>query len=81
MTERFSVSAGVHAYQTRGLDKDAINLDEQDYVQFRALFTFNISRVFSVELDYRYTDIDRDISTSNASSNLVNLWFRFRSNK
>jgi hypothetical protein len=78
ISERFAVSAGIHVYSTSALDSDLIDLNERDYVQLRTNFIYRFTRVFLVDLDYRYIDIDRNVASSGADSNIVNLWFRYR---
>ena len=78
LSDKFTISGGVQAYQTSALDDNAVNNDEQKYLQLRLLFVYNISPTFSIDLDYRYTDLDRELTVTNAESNLVNLWFRYR---
>jgi hypothetical protein len=79
LSEKFLISAGVSAYQTEAVDTDTVgDFDERDYIQFRALFGWNLTRVFAIELDYSYTNIDRASLPSDADSNQINLWFRYR---
>ena len=77
-SEKFSIGTGLSAYQTQALTEDFVNFDERDYLQFRMLFSWNLTRVFAIDLDYAYTNIDRASLPSDADSNLVNLWFRYR---
>jgi hypothetical protein len=81
LSEKISMGFGVRAYQTQALDSDDVNFDERDYVQIRALFTWNVSRAFSVDFDYRYTFLDREDFTSDAKSNRLDLWFRYHPNR
>ena len=62
LSEKFSVGAGLRAYQTRALDNNAVNFDERDYVQIGGLFVWNLTRAFSVDFDYRHTYSDRSSS-------------------
>lgn len=78
LSEKLSIGAGARAYQTSGLDDGAANFDEQDYLQLRALLSWRLTRVFDVELGYSYTTIDRDSASSDADSNRIDLWFRYR---
>ncbi|MDH3512218.1 MAG: hypothetical protein OER85_15305 [Gammaproteobacteria bacterium] len=78
LSERFSVGAGLRAYQTRALDSGATNFDERDYVQIGGLFIWKLTRAFSVDFDYRHTYSDRSTLASDASSNQATLWFRYR---
>ena len=76
VTQRFSIGGGVSAYHAGAVGNAATDLD-RDYYQIRALFTWNFTRTLSMDLDYRYTNIDRASETGTASSNLANLWFRY----
>jgi hypothetical protein len=76
-SEKFSIGTGLSAYQTRALVEDIVSFDERDYLQFRMLFSWNLTRVFAIDLDYAYTNIDRASLPSDADSNLVNLWLRY----
>ena len=76
VTERFSIGGGASAYHSTAVGDNSANLD-RDYLELRALFTWNLTRKVSVDLDYRYTNIDRALQTSSADSNRVNLWFRY----
>ena len=77
LSEKFSIGAGLRAYQTRALDNNVVNFDERDYVQVGGLFVWNLTRAFSVDFDYRHTFSDRSSLASDASSNQVTLWFRY----
>jgi hypothetical protein len=77
-SEKFSIGTGLSAYQSQALAEEFVNFDERDYLQFRMLFSWNLTRVFAIDLDYAYTNIDRASPPSDADSNLVNLWFRYR---
>jgi hypothetical protein len=77
-SEKFSIGTGLSAYQNQSLAEDIENFDERDYLQFRMLFSWNLTSVFAIDLDYAYTYIDRSSLPSDADSNLVNLWFRYR---
>lgn len=81
LSQKFTIGAGLRAYQTSALDKDSVNFDERDYLQLRVLLTWNLTRDFAVELDYAYTNLDREVLASDAESNVVNLWFRYRRNR
>jgi hypothetical protein len=77
VTERFSFGGGISAYHSTALGDNTTNLDS-DYYQLRALFGWNLTRTLSVDLDYRYTNIDRALLTGAADSNRINLWFRYQ---
>ncbi len=80
LSERFTLSGGVRFYTTDALDSGNTNFVKRDYLQIRALARWNLSRKVSVDLDYRYTEIDRDavgIDTSSSDSNQFGLWFNW----
>ncbi len=80
LTERFTLSGGVRAYATEALGSGNNNFVERDYLQLRARARWNLSRKLSVDLDYRYTEIDRDavgVDTSKSDSNRIGLWFNW----
>lgn len=83
LSERFTLSGGLRAYTTDALDSGNINFEERDYLQIRARARWNLSRKVSVDLDYRYTEIDRDavgVDTPKSDSNRVGLWFNWHPN-
>lgn len=77
LSEKFKVGAGIIAYQTSALDDNTVSFDERDYVQIGGLFVWRLTRALSVNFDYRYTYLDRKSSDSDASSNAMDLWFRY----
>jgi hypothetical protein len=77
LSPRMSINLGVRTYQTEALSDSQSTANNRDYVQFRALFTRNISEVLSVELDYFYTYLNRRILSTYADSNRINLWLRY----
>jgi hypothetical protein len=77
ISEKFSVGGGVRAYKTSALASDDPAFNEQDYLQFRTSLSWNLTRAWSIDLDYIYTNIDRESLASDADSNVVNLWFRY----
>lgn len=78
LSPKVSIGAGVAAYSTSALDAASASVEDRDYIQLRARLSRKFTRVFSVDLDYRYTSIDREISSADAESNRVDLWFRYR---
>jgi hypothetical protein len=78
LNDRFSSGLGVRAYAINSVNALANN--EQQYVQLRGLVTWRVSRTFSIEADYRYTVLDREIIGEGANSNRVTVWFSWRPN-
>ena len=72
LTERFSAGLGVRAYTRNTLRGDVA---EQDFVQLRGQVNWRISQAFSMQADYRYTVINRELSGEAANSNRITVWF------
>lgn len=75
LNEKISAGLGVRAYATTTLEEGQVNIDERDYIQLRALFVWTMTQHFSMEVDYRYTVLDREIVGESANSNNIMLWF------
>jgi hypothetical protein len=78
LSERISAGLGARAYTTNALEGDVENFDERDYVQLRAVFVWNLTRKWSVEADYRYTFLNRELIGESANSNDVSIWLNYR---
>jgi len=81
LNERISAGMGVRAYHDEGLS-DTSRLD-RDYIQLRTVFTWHLSKAFSLEFDYRYTVLNREglVAGERANSNHVILWFVYQPNR
>ena len=78
LSQRLQLGLGARAYKTRPLNSQAANtFDNRDYVQLRGLLSWRLTKSFFVDLDYRYTFLDREIFPDEAVSNRFNLWFRW----
>jgi hypothetical protein len=77
LTERFSAGLGVRAYTVNSLDNEA---NEQDYVQLRGQVIWQLSQVFAMQADYRYTVIDRAALGEGANSNRITVWLTYQPN-
>jgi len=77
VTQRFSFGGGISAYHSTALGDNTTNLD-RDYYQLRTLFSWNFTPTLSMDLDYRYSNIDRAFQAGSADSNRVNLTFRYQ---
>lgn len=77
ISDRFSLGAGISAYQSSGLDSNASTANDRDYLQLRALFTWRLTRTLLVDFDYRYSKLDRKDTNTSADSNRINLWLRY----
>jgi hypothetical protein len=76
LNERISAGLGVRAYQRRG----GLSLDSgTEYVQLQSSLDWYLSKSFVVELDYRYTVIDRGVELGErANSNRISLWLVYQ---
>ena len=77
LSEKISAGLGVRAYTVDSIDGST---NEQDYVQLRAQFTWRISRAFSMQTNYRYTILTREILGESANSNRVTVWLSYQPN-
>ena len=78
LSAKSTLGVGARAYQTNALQSGNQNFVEQDYIQFRALYTWRLTRIFSIDFDYRYTQLERSDRGGSEDSNQFNLWFRYR---
>ena len=79
LNDRIAAGLGVRAYSTTALeDQGLINVDERDYVQLRALFIWSLSQTVSLDVDYRYTIINRELIGESANSNNIMVWLNWR---
>ena len=78
LSDRISAGIGARAYTTDAIDETAGPLDEREYVQLRAQFTWHLSSTFSLQTDYRYTFLDREAQGESANSNQVTVWLNYR---
>ena len=77
LNERISAGLGVRAYQDSGVSSDAGSAGN-DYLQLRAQVTWNMTRTWSLEGNYRYTFSDREVLGESANSNNVTVWLTYR---
>ncbi len=78
LNDRFTAGLGIRAYTTTELEEGTISIDERDYVQLRALVVWNLSERLSLEANYRYTILSREILGESANSNNIMLWLNWR---
>ena len=78
LNDRIGAGIFVRAYSTTAIEEGPVNIDERDYVQLGAQFIWNWTETFSVEVNYRYTIIDRERIGESANSNNVMLWLNWR---
>lgn len=78
LSDRISAGLGARVYTTNAIDETTSTLDERNYVQLRAQFTWHLSTTFSLETDYRYTFLDRETLGESSNSNQVTVWLNYR---
>jgi hypothetical protein len=78
LNDRISAGLGVRAYATNALEGDVVNFDERDYVQMRAQFIWNLTRTWFIDVNYRYTFLNRQIIGESANSNDVTIWLSWQ---
>jgi hypothetical protein len=81
ISAKLSLGAGVSAYQTRALENGTTSFDDRDYFQIRGLLSWKLTPALAIDIDYSYTNIDREDFPSDADSNLIRLWFRYSRNR
>ena len=78
LSDKVSAGLGARVYATNAVNDTAQNFDDQDYVQLRSQFTWNVTEVFSIEANYRYTILDRETRGESSNSNEITLWFSYQ---
>ncbi len=80
LSEKISAGLGVRAYQSDALSR-TLSGQNRNYVQLQWNLVWYVSRSFVIEVDYRYTVVDRDLALGgHGNSNRVNLWFVYQPN-
>jgi hypothetical protein len=80
LNEKISAGLGVRAYQ-RQSESGAFFKQGRNYVQLQSSVSWYLSKSFVVEVDYRYTVIDRGGEIGErANSNRINLWLTYQPN-
>lgn len=77
-SERVSAGLGLRSSTTEDIVNTTQSSGERDFLQLRAQLDVAISRSFSVEANYRYTNIDRPQADGAADSNSFTLWLVYR---
>lgn len=75
LNELFSAGLGLRAYTDSTISGLPL---EQDYVQLRGQVVWRLSRVFSIQMDYRHTVLRRAILEGAADSNRLTVWFSYQ---
>lgn len=76
LNDLISAGIGARVYSTKPVDQ-SLTFDSRDYVQLRAQFTWHISQVFSIDANYNYTFLDRELLSESANTNQISLWFNY----
>lgn len=80
LSERIATGFGVRAYHAQPVG-GTTSIFDRNYLQLQALFSWYLTRAFVVEVDYRYTVLDRSNAIGERSnSNRVGLWFVYQPN-
>jgi hypothetical protein len=78
LNEKISAGIGARAYSEDRSDVSGTAAD-RDYVQLRSTLEWYLTRTFVIQIDYRYTAINRGVDFGGrANSNRVNLWFIYQ---
>jgi len=77
LSEKISAGIGARVYTTNAIDETIALLNEREYVQLRARFTWHMTPTFSLQTDYRYTFIDREQLGESANANQVTVWLNW----
>jgi len=77
LSELISAGIGARLNANSALVNANSIFDERNYVQLSSQFTWHISQVFTIEVDYRYTFLDRDTLGESSNSNRVSVWFNY----
>ncbi|MGI9205505.1 MAG: hypothetical protein ACR2Q3_15935 [Woeseiaceae bacterium] len=78
LNDKITAGIGARVYVINPLIDTGQVFDEQDYVQLRSQLVWNVSEVFSVEANYRYTFLDRDLLGEASNSNQITIWLNYR---
>jgi hypothetical protein len=77
-TERVSGGLALRAYKS-DVDEDLVLTNQaRDSLEFRAQLAVALSRAFSLEGNYRYSQRDRGQIDGSQNSNIFSLWLVFR---
>jgi len=80
LSDRISAGIGVRAYTTTALEEGTFTIDERDYLQLRGQFTWFLSQAFSLETNYSYTILNRQLLGESANSNNITVFLSWRPN-
>ena len=80
LSDKISAGLGARIYKSRGF-ADASTVDDRNYIQLQAAFAWYLGPTFTMEVDYRYSILDRqDVFSESSNSNRINLWFTWQPN-
>ncbi len=83
LNEKISAGIGIRAYHSQNIGEadNSLLVEDREYIQLRTRFIWFLTEAFTIEMDYRYTVLDRGATIGEiANSNLVSLWFGYRAN-
>lgn len=75
LNDRVTIGLGARAYKSDTVSGVGLT---QDFVQIRGQVVWRISRIFSMQADYRHTVIDRGTIDGAADSNRFTLWLSYQ---
>jgi len=77
LNDTITAGLGARIYQTSAVNDTSQNFNNQNYVQLRSNFVWNLSETFSLEADYRYTFLDRESLGESSNSNEITIWLNY----
>ncbi|MDX2411790.1 MAG: hypothetical protein QNK34_07530 [Woeseiaceae bacterium] len=75
LNDRVTIGLGARAYKSETVSGFALT---QNFVQIRGQVVWRISRIFSMQADYRHTANDRGTIDGAADSNRVTIWLSYQ---
>jgi len=77
LNDRMSAGIGARAYSTDAIDETSGPLDERVFLQLKASLTWHISQTVSLQTDYHYTFLDREVLGESSNSNQITVWLNW----
>lgn len=78
LNDTITAGLGARIYSVGAVSGSSQNFNDQNYVQLQSLLTWNLSEVFSIDAEYRYTFLDRESLGESSNSNEITIWFNYR---
>ena len=78
--ERFDAGIGVRAHNNTPIDLSGLNqaVFQRDFLQLSARFTWNVTRTFAFQMNYRYSVESQEARGESANSNQIIAWLVWR---